>query len=537
MPHATHAPMHRSFKPIIRPISQTLFTLSESSDFENAIRESVAWLARRCHGSLPSSAFDGEPFDLESQPGANPTSSVFVKNDEAAIWAAQLDFPDHSVPQRSWRTEIIVERREELIRFGTRLTNITRGGDALFSPTVPGLVRQIIERFRARVDDTLLGSSAWMIDNDEYYEYFLNLLLDEKRRLPIVAMGLDESNNCFMDERRIFDRLAGTVHLVKMNSAYCWRMTRLYSRQWSVFGGAVRIYMPGVNIWVDSPRRHRLFIANYADVDQVLDELANEILPRTFSFWEAEQRIPRFDTVRSAFDALVRARRAETGLSAPQQIPALQTEIVKLRQRIEDDEAAQNELLSEAEMKTRAVETDRDAAWAEVARLRVRVWRLENTQRGLVSDDKFLRSYEEFDSWAGEQLAGSIIVLPRATREIERKGSVCMIERLSQALLLLKEVYVPMRRGGGPRRSEFDNACRLLALEEASCFRNKNDAKSFPEYYVIYKGEKRLMDRHLKYGISTDLREMFRVYFFWDDEDKVVVIGSMPDHLDNNLTN
>ena len=56
------------------------------------------------------------------------------------------------------------------------------------------------------------------------------------------------------------------------------------------------------------------------------------------------------------------------------------------------------------------------------------------------------------------------------------------------------------------------------------------------EYYVAYQGRRILMARHLKKGNSRDERYCLRIYFFWDDEDEQVVVGSLPGHLDTRNT-
>lgn len=94
-----------------------------------------------------------------------------------------------------------------------------------------------------------------------------------------------------------------------------------------------------------------------------------------------------------------------------------------------------------------------------------------------------------------------------------------------------------MRREGGIARVErFKEECRKLGIEEEPCFSQKNDIKNFPEYRTTYRGRRVWMDHHFKYGNSGDLRESFCIYFYFDEEEKVVVVGHMPSHLDNWLT-
>jgi hypothetical protein len=42
---------------------------------------------------------------------------------------------------------------------------------------------------------------------------------------------------------------------------------------------------------------------------------------------------------------------------------------------------------------------------------------------------------------------------------------------------------------------------------------------------------------HLKNGGNTrDPMRCLRIYFFWDDDEQQVVVGSLPAHLENHMT-
>jgi len=88
--------------------------------------------------------------------------------------------------------------------------------------------------------------------------------------------------------------------------------------------------------------------------------------------------------------------------------------------------------------------------------------------------------------------------------------------------------YVPMRRGT-KAKSEFENACRDLQLEDSLV----GDAiRTHKERYTInYAGRPRLLDRHLKRGRAHNDALSFRLYYFWDDETETVVVGWLPSHL------
>ena len=49
------------------------------------------------------------------------------------------------------------------------------------------------------------------------------------------------------------------------------------------------------------------------------------------------------------------------------------------------------------------------------------------------------------------------------------------------------------------------------------------------DYEMNIDGRKHTLDMHIKYGISS--HSLIRIYFCWDNEQKKIIIGHMPDHL------
>jgi len=59
------------------------------------------------------------------------------------------------------------------------------------------------------------------------------------------------------------------------------------------------------------------------------------------------------------------------------------------------------------------------------------------------------------------------------------------------------------------------------------------------EYFVPYpvgSGLKRKLEFHLRRGNSRDERQCLGIYFFWDEQARLVVVGSLPAHLRTRAT-
>jgi len=77
----------------------------------------------------------------------------------------------------------------------------------------------------------------------------------------------------------------------------------------------------------------------------------------------------------------------------------------------------------------------------------------------------------------------------------------------------------------------YDNTLKNLGVEDLPAISDSSAGQQGDEYYPLYNGKKHKIDRHLVKGTSRDARECLRIYFFWDDDASILVIGSLPGHL------
>lgn len=54
--------------------------------------------------------------------------------------------------------------------------------------------------------------------------------------------------------------------------------------------------------------------------------------------------------------------------------------------------------------------------------------------------------------------------------------------------------------------------------------------------YTIGQSPRQLLEWHLTKGNDKDERRCLRIYFFWDPEMCVVVVGHLPSHLRNRMS-
>lgn len=112
-----------------------------------------------------------------------------------------------------------------------------------------------------------------------------------------------------------------------------------------------------------------------------------------------------------------------------------------------------------------------------------------------------------------------------------------MLERMSAALIVIRDYVVPFRiHGGLERRALAREKLGELGMEDTPCFAVRDEAKRTPGYSVQYEGETWVLFDHIKYGNGYDNANQIRIYYFWDESRRRFVIGKMPSHLRNNLT-
>ena len=193
-------------------------------------------------------------------------------------------------------------------------------------------------------------------------------------------------------------------------------------------------------------------------------------------------------------------------------------------------------------------ENERDKAVAESQQFKAQHWRLQHRVKALEEELKkagqstqpeIPDNLDEFEKWCDETLSGFVEVHNRAFRAV--KGSLYRDPSLIfKALLVLRDYYVPMRQrqeGEDHLKEKFEKECQKLGIMEAQSIDKSRKGEEGDAYHVKYLGEPRFLDRHLKNkGSSRDPSRCFRLYFFWDDENRQVVVGWLPSHLSTRVT-
>lgn len=537
----------REGRSVIRPISQVtlrLKAIAGKDRFGTTVDDILRWMNRRAGRTLPEAAWQRQSFEL-SDIGAQRTAAVALK--EPRYWAARLDDADKTVPLRTWVTEIGVgvDASGDVL-FGARLICATRGEDEQFDRSVPGFVRPIIASGPAELDGMALRKDPRLLSTEDDVADLVSLLELPGRQGDVLVFALPEgsvnSAEAAASVADVHAKLHGVAHAFVLSGPASFFLTGAVGRNLSVFRQAVRIYRPGFRAWIEQPSNHPLVLpARIAEWDgegtKAFERwIVNQALAGSVHGPNREDLLPAFNTVRQLAAQVNRVNLRDAGGSDADLLKLFEQDNEQLRAELKEQREQYDGLLvaadAERETATQAANAAKAQALERLHRIRTLQQRLaQNIQRQEASPPD---SLDQFEDWCRENLVGAVELVGRAFQGV-RKSEYHDPQFLYRALLLLRDYYVPMRVESSPaRREAYQSALRSLKLEESSTGDGVKYAADL--YSVQYGGTRRSLDRHLKGSDSRDRRFGFRLYFFWDEEGQVAVVGWLPSHLDNHAS-
>lgn len=173
---------------------------------------------------------------------------------------------------------------------------------------------------------------------------------------------------------------------------------------------------------------------------------------------------------------------------------------------------------AEALRRMRAALESKEGAQAEDVEVEVRrEWRLE-----------------DIEDWAAEN-ADRIKIMPRAIAET-KKSQYWKPGLVYDALEMLATTYSLVKKSELPREDLFEHAKRIGVWISGSPEPGRAGGSKSEKFFVNVWGKRRFLEMHLGCGTARDDRFCFRCYFVYDEESGMVIVGSMPGHLDSAIT-
>lgn len=578
MSNPLEVPVLKNTRPVVRCIYQLKAQLelngAASSDvFSRAIGVTLNWLQRKLPGQIPQSAHAKASFSC----GYPDQKIECVSIPELALWTARFDHLDKphkgQLPTagRVWFMDISLLQTPESVEVGVRLFCSSQYyANTEIHYSRPRVVLELANAIGLKEILPLTGK-ALLVGADINVDNLVGLIKSTNRKLPVIALTqpyLEKEDvivgEFVLDAEKMARELQGYAYVVKIPKIVSFELTSKIGKTWSVFNGATRTYMPGLDIKTDLPNAHPLALIDtviHHRYKELMDEDAFEefIIDKTRAYsgnkrvdWNGLLFVPdaRTKALEIERQKLVSQIMSEVKGSNEEK-RLLEDMIEKFRKASEEEkdsyERRIDELESQAEdynnesmRATRDMDYYKEEAYKQKLVILMLRSQLEAKRDGKSIDGDLIipADYDGLKNWVETNLNGRLSLHPRSHRGID-DAVYENPELVYRALLLLANEYRDLRMGIDGSRQKFIDELLKMGLEDRPSIARES-ANAFGDTYFIRwpigTERKQFLDKHIVKGTSRDEKRCFRIYYFWDEENQEVIVGWLPSHLENYHT-
>lgn len=490
-----------------------------------AIEEVLKWAQKRCGGRLPTEAWHREDFDYYA--GGRNSSCVRLQSADSDIWAIRADDPDKNVASRVWTNEVVVGLLpDQPAKFSARLLCSTSEDDLLIEPHTPGFVQQVVGACRLYRGSLLVSLEPMLVTTEDEADELIDQLVNAERELPTFVVTLPPGaadRHPHLDAASLSRAMLGVAHIVVLHADMTWRLTDRFGKFRSVFGGAVRAYMPGFDE-TDDPYAHRLVLA-----DQISAAGGGARCTRWMRQLAAAESIRRtklgrdalaFSDVRCASLELRQRKLASEGASAADQLAAANARISALERDIERQRSEQDYYVEEHERERQRAEAAERQAQTSAYRIQELTRLLKDKGDDPDQDIALPGTWQELADWCDTHLSGRLVLTPGARRSV-KAPEFTDVQVVARCLIWLANTCQHWRAEGG------DGSLRDAVLEEGV----RNSPCGSDTYEFDWNGRNFAADWHVKNGGNTrDPARCLRIYYCFDEQTQQIIVSDLPAH-------
>lgn len=507
----------------------------DADPLERARALVVEWL-RRKNGAFPiadAQATGTPPAEFEVE---DSTRSLFIES-APGLWAVRLNDPCAQVDGRQWRVELVLVDMKDGLgpAFGCTLSVLVPSGNdgMVGTPGKPAVIGKIAQTLGLSDGGFRLDGTVWDVDRPADVDRLVAFIESPMRKVPVVAVSTPRQGEVYVDAAKIAKGLAGLALVVVLSADAAQEVTDRYGRALGVFGNALRMYRVGFDADIDSWQRHPLYIAPQwgRRVAALERNLKLDAMDDSVSTRDENRDLPSFSFIRRvASEQRVKALAASAGASAD--VSGLEAEISRLQR-----EAADWEKMALDEEKNAKLAIDaRNQTKARLNQFTARIDELEAKLAvlGEQAREPNPDSFDELGDWAARNLSGHLVVTPKALRAAQRSHHED-VSHVYNCVYFLGTTYRAMRRGQ-VAKGECEQAMAALGVRVTLTGKAVETAKFEGEYSTMWEGERYKLNMHLAGSPSRKEQYGLRIYFAWDEEQELVVVGQLPEHLTNSLS-
>lgn len=481
--------------------------------------ESVANLL----GDLPIEALGFHSFET----GDGVVRAEAAQLDGADIWTLRYSQPDIAIPGQEWIVEIASIIDEGRARFSCRLSLFSHEQTFDVFADTPAVLKQVCRQLTLQDAGFTFSPDVQHIGTDIDVTTLLKEITSPVRWWPCIIFSESEAGAPRHDADAIHRKVMGCANTYVLPDAHEMEFAAAVGYDFQVTDGYARLFRPGFDVMSSEIPAHPLIrppaqkrnLAAEAMICAAAFHLSVEranIRTLVPSFAGIKQRITR-----------QQSEEARAGGNLAEQLDALEALVTAERRNVE--EAVALAIQSDEERQT--AQAALAAEQAQVHRLKQRIKALEHSLvsvggNTIAADPE---SFDDVSAWVSKSLSEGLQLARRAEKGL-RSAQYERVEDVVAGLKLLAGPYRDMKLGKTDAAA-FEAACREAGFEETRSVSKVGAGQFGDTYFVPYKGKKIFLDRHLKKGTSKDPRFCLRIYFFWDIQDEIVLVGSLPAHL------
>lgn len=524
--------------PRLRYVMQTFLASSKHAESNRTEAQTrvLDWARGKWPGLIPPHAYEGKAFEHD-QAGLRIAAT---SNIDSTIWAFRSEHLGNDRNEsRTWVTEALVADLGPTDAFGVRNSCSTLSGEEVPASS-PRFLRDFIAHHSLIDGGVPVSAVSNFVEDMNSFTRFMALLLSPDRLLPIVVLTqLPHSTDYALDPAKLAKDTQGLAHVFCLPPAMTFGLSDQVGKTLSVFYGAVRTYYPRFSVESDPRQHHLVFpqrIAEWNDEAGTGPVAFEQFLSRQLHSYSVGspakiEQLPSYFSIR-------RALLDKPNKTTDEEIQSLRIEVEEARTKEQEWQVIADDRDAEA----RANEEENRGLRAQNLALANDLKELRKA-RGETSIP-IPRDYAELPRWVNSYFADRLFLHPRAVRAI-KDAAFENVSLVYEALKLLADAYWPMRANQEQEQrqalsSNWEEGVRHLRLEYNSHSIAQNRLGEFREAYTINyrigQSSRQVLGPHLKFGSTKDDRYCMRIYFLWDDDRQLVVIGHLPSHLETRAT-
>lgn len=421
-----------------------------------------------------------------------------------------------------FRTKVVVGHDGGQIVVGVTLNAVAnRMGPTFVDVRVPKLVRDLIDiGITWRFGSNELRKSKLHLRGEAGGKAFEQLVFASDRSLPIVAVS-EEFHGALLHPDlcdRMSGDLAGIATVLHLSEEASWYMTKRRGKEWSCYGGAVRLYWPGTVLGSDA-YKHPLWspwklMQDVNHTEEASRRLRAQLRRMIFSqavFFITEPEL--FGDIRLA------ARQEE------------RSKLLKEASGVDE----YRELLEEADRQLGIVETERDGLRKQVEDLESQLEQFKVVaEYRATQEDELAPNIEQIPSTpedalliAAEKFKNELLFGSDAYDEVSRLApNAGPPEKILKHLEALAGLTMALREGGslgGTRMKWLQSKGVEASIESDTIESSKKEQQA--RTWDDTMGGTRYFNEHTKPSNQTSPDRCVRIYYKYDDDSQKTIIG------------